>query len=252
MIRRRLTERLKQHGWFAVGVDLVVVMVGILLALQVNAWAQRREERRLELVYLQRLKEDLQIERGRMDAAERYANTRIEAARLLSRLVLNPAQPIEQPARVPWAIETASWRSFPRINAYVYGELQSSGRLVLIHSEKVRRSLAEHYTALQHDARVGEDLASQQRFDAATAGLLSVDELEALERVAGDYRQFEIAADRALALARSFSRRPAAIAELPSLVQHHTFNLRVIREMQQRADVIIHEIDALLAGRSAT
>ena len=60
MIGRRLTERLKQHGWFAVGVDLLVVVVGILIALQVDAWAQGRADRRLERVYLQHLKEDLE------------------------------------------------------------------------------------------------------------------------------------------------------------------------------------------------
>jgi hypothetical protein len=245
MIGRRLTERLKQHGWFAVGVDLLVVVVGILIALQVDAWAQGRADRRLERVYLQHLKEDLEIERNRMDAAERFANTRIAAARTLSRLAVEPSYATQHPARVPWAIETASWRSFPRINAYVYGELQSSGRLVLIQSEQLRHRLAEHYTALEHDARVGEDLSAQQRFDAATAGLLDMEELEALERAAGDDRQISITPQRALDLARAFQQRPAALAELPSLVQHHTFNLRVIREMRARADSIIREIDAL-------
>lgn len=246
MIHRRWTERLKQHGWFAVGVDLLVVVVGILIALQVGAWAERRDDRRLEQVYLQRLREDLEIERGRMDAAERYANARIEAARLLGRLVLDPALAGEPPTRVPWAIETASWRSFPRINAYVYSELQSSGRLVLIRSTRLRRSLAEHYTALEHDARVGEDLAAQQRFDAVTAGVLGIDELEAVEQVGGDHRQIRMTAERALELARDFSRRPDAVAELPGLVQHHTFNLRAIREMRQRNDALIQEIDAEL------
>lgn len=246
MIGRRLTERLKQHGWFAVGVDLLVVVVGILIALQVDAWAQGRADRRLERVYLQHLKEDLEIERSRMDAAERFADARIAAARTLSQLAADPSSASDNPTRVPWAIETASWRSFPRINAYVYGELQSSGRLVLIQSEQLRRRLAEHYTALQHDARVGEDLSAQQRFDAATAGLLSMDELEAIEQFAGGNRQMSISAQRAVALAHSFRRRPAALAELPSLVQHHTFNIRVIREMRARADSIIREIDALL------
>jgi hypothetical protein len=224
-----------------------VVIVGILLALQVNAWAERREERRLEFVYLRNLREDLQIERSRMDAAERYANARIEAARLLGRIAANPGIVIEPPSRVAWAIETASWRSFPQINAFVYHELQNTGRLALLRSEKLRRSLAEHYTALQHDARVGEDLSAQQRFDAATAGLLSIDELAAVEGAGGDYGKVEMTAARGSSLARTFANRSAAVAELPSLVQHHVFNLRVISQMRDRADGLIREIDDLLA-----
>ena len=240
-----LPERIRRHDWFAVFVELLVVIVGILLALQVGQWAQGREERRLERVYLQRLKEDLTIERSEMDAAEHFANARIEAARLLGRLTEEPSLAAEQPARMPWAVETASWRSFPKINAYVYHELQSTGRFALIRSEKLRRKLAEHYAAFEHDARVGEDLSAQKRFDAATAGLLSIDELEAVERATGDFHQLRMTPERATDVARAFIARPAAIAELPGLVQHHTFNLRVISQMRSRADQIIQQIDSL-------
>lgn len=247
MMLRRLSERLRQHAWFAVAIDLTVVVVGILIALQLDGWAERREADRLELAYLQRLAEDFEIERSRMEAAERFANARIDAARFLGRILADPAVAAAEPTRVPWALETATWRSFPQINAFVYRELQSTGRLILLSSESLRRNLAEHYTALQHDARVGEDLTAQQRFDGAVAGLLTIDELEAVERVAGDYDQLRMSPDRARAVARAFSQRPAAIAELPSLVQHHTFNLRVISAMQQRADEIIQQIDSLMS-----
>jgi hypothetical protein len=248
MFLRRALGRLRQHSWFAVLVDLIVVIAGILIALEVDAWAQARDDRRLERVYLQRLKEDLQIERAGMDAAERYAQERIGAARLLGRLLEDPTFAAKEPARVPWALETATWRTFPQINAFVYRELQSTGRFVLIRAEPLRRNLTEHYTTLQIDARVGDDLLAEQRFDAAVAGLLDIDELEAIEKVEGDHAKIAMAPERALALARALAERPPAIAELPSLVQHHTFNLRVIRQMRDRADAIIRQIDVLLSG----
>jgi hypothetical protein len=250
MMLRRIAGRLKHHAWFAVAVDLTVVVVGILIALQLDGWAERREQRRLERVYLERLAEDFQIERSRMEAAERYAKARIEAARFLRRILADPTLAAAEPARVPWALETATWRSFPQINAFVYRELQSTGRLVLLRSEPLRRKLAEHYTALQHDARVGEDLTAQARFDGAVAGILTVDELEAVERVGGDLQQLSMPADRAVAVAKAFATRTTAVAELPSLVQHHTFNLRVIGDMQRRADDILRQIDSLLNAGS--
>ena len=246
MSPRRFVERIKQHGWFGVAVDLLVVVVGILLALRVDGWAQGRSDLRSEQADLRRLEEDLEIERARMDDAEEFALKRIEAAHFLNALLLDPNEALDAPAKVPWAIETVSWRSFPRINAYVYGEMQSSGRTVLIHSDSLRRSLAEHYTALQHDARVGEDLSAHQRFDAATAGLITVEELEALETAEGDIDKLDTTPARALAMARSFAQRPVAIAQLPNLVQHHTFNLRVIRQMRERSDAIVRQIDAQL------
>ena len=245
MILRRISQRLAQHGWFGVAIDLVVVVAGILLALQLDGWAEDREERRLEFTYLERLAEDLEIEHSRMQAAEQYARSRIEAARLLGRLIDDPALAAEQPNRVPWALETATWRSFPQINALVYRELQSTGRLVLLRSVPLRRSLAEHYTALQHDARVGEDLTAQQRFDGAVAGLLTMDELEAVERFSGDYEQLTMDPERAVEVVRALSERPAAIAELAGLVQHHTFNLRVISLARSRTRAMMQQIDSL-------
>ena len=247
---RRIAQQLKEHRWSAVAIDFVVVVVGIILALQLNLWAENRKDQALESVYLRRLIEDLAIEQKSMEAAEGFARARIEAVRWLDRLAADPSAAGEDPAKVSWAVETASWRSFPQINAFVYHELQSTGRLTLLRSERLRRSLSEHYAALQHDARVGEDLAAQHRFDAATAGLLHVDELEAIELVAGDYRQLKVAPERAFAVAQAFAQRPAAVAELPGLVQFHTFNLRVIAEMRKRANDIVQQIESSLASGS--
>jgi hypothetical protein len=246
MVWRRIVGHLKQHAWFTVIVDLFVVVIGILVALEVDAWAQRRDDRRLEVVYLQRLKQDLQIERAGMEASERFAQERIAAARLLGRLTEDGSLAAEPPSNLPWAIETATWRTFPQINGFVYHELQSTGRLVLVRSDALRRALTEHYTLLQQDARVGEDLVAQQRFDAAVAGLLDIDELEAIENVEGDRAKIKMTPERAAELARAFIERPAAAAEVPSLLQHHTYNLRVIRQMRDRGDAIIREIDSAL------
>lgn len=248
----RFRTHFSRHDWFAVGVDLVVVVVGILIALEVGGWVEARKERDVEAVYLDRLEEDFAIELARIGDAQRFAQARIDAAKALDRMLVDPATTAAEPARVVWAVETASWRSFPQINAFVYGELQSTGRLALLRSVELRRMLAEHYTALNHDARVGLDLSSQQRFDAACAGLLRLEELEAIERAAGEWQGLELSPGRALEIVQELARRPAAIAELPGLVQHHTFNLRVLDDMKRRAEAIIAAIDRARHGSPAS
>lgn len=180
-------------------------------------------------------------------AAGRTCRARIDAVRLLERLLADPTVAADAPTRVLWAVETASWRSFPHITAFVYGELQSTGRLAVIRSEALRRSLAEHYAALQHDARVGIDLSAQHWYDEQVAGLLSIDELQAVERIAGRWQELSVDVTRARAIVEEFARRDGAVAQLPGLVQHHTFNLRVITDMQRRADAIILQIDEAVA-----
>ncbi len=51
MLLRRLTHHMKDQNWFAVGLDVIVVIVGIFLGLQVQAWYDlqkaRTEEKQL-------------------------------------------------------------------------------------------------------------------------------------------------------------------------------------------------------------
>jgi hypothetical protein len=45
MILRRLTQHIKDQNWFAVGLDFVIVVVGILLAFQITSWSEVRGEK---------------------------------------------------------------------------------------------------------------------------------------------------------------------------------------------------------------
>lgn len=234
MLMKRVSRALRRQDWTAVAVDLIVVVVGILIALQVDQWAQGRQERALGTTYLARLGEDLQTEYARATDAEGWARDRLRAVALLSRVVSDPAVGASESATLPWAIETASWRSFPRSSGFVYDELQSTGHMRLIRSLTLRRELAEHYAILARDSWVGEDRSAEQSFDDATAGLLSMEELLAIERAAGSEGAVSIERHRALALASGLAGRPDAVGQLPSVAQHHLFNLRVIGDMKAR------------------
>src|SRR5688572_4608935 len=179
-----LRRAFARQDWVAVAIELIVVVLGILIALEVDQWAQRRQEHDLEKAYLLQLKEDLRTEYGRATDAESWAKDRLKAVEVLNRVATDHAAAAADPAAVLWAIETASWRSFPKGNAFVYDELQSSGHMRLIRSVALRRLLAEHYAKLAIDAWVGEDREAEEKFDQATAGLLNVQELMALERAA--------------------------------------------------------------------
>ncbi len=47
MILRRLTKNVKDQNWFAVVLDFVIVVLGILIAFQITNWSTAREERRV-------------------------------------------------------------------------------------------------------------------------------------------------------------------------------------------------------------
>lgn len=59
MILRRITEHLKAQNWFAVGLDFLIVVAGILIAFQINNWREGHQWRVSERAYLERLHSDI-------------------------------------------------------------------------------------------------------------------------------------------------------------------------------------------------
>lgn len=61
-MRPRIARRLRDHDWIAALIDLLIVVAGILIALQVNNWNQARLDARRERAYLERILADLQTD----------------------------------------------------------------------------------------------------------------------------------------------------------------------------------------------
>lgn len=233
----------------AVVIEIFVVVFGVLVALQVNEWAERRQEHALEHSYLLRLKEDLQMERAQADRFQRIVNQRLEAIALLERIAKNPRDEVRDPRMVPWAIETVSWGSFPPVHNIAYAELQSTGRTGLIRSIPLRRALAEHYAEVDDFARPAQDRTGQDRFDSDTAGLLTAAESMAVEQADGDYERMPpIDPARARVIAAGFAKRRGAIDELPGLAEHHVFDRRIMDGMQSRLNALIARTEREIGG----
>lgn len=55
----RLTDALREQNWAAVGIELGIVVLGVLIAFQITAWGEGRADRSKEEVYLRQLAADL-------------------------------------------------------------------------------------------------------------------------------------------------------------------------------------------------
>jgi hypothetical protein len=72
MILRRFTQHVTEQNWFAVGLDLVVVVVGIFLGLQVTQWNDARQDVRWEREFYDDLKGDLERDLGHLGAVMEF------------------------------------------------------------------------------------------------------------------------------------------------------------------------------------
>ncbi len=142
---KKLGARLRAHDWTSALIELLIVILGILIALQVSNWNQGRIERARADSYYLRLQAELTADQRAMDVAQgfwaqvagfgRAAIANIETGQL---------------------VDGSQWKT---VLAYYHGtqimpieladttfnEMRDGGDLVLIANEDLRKQLADYY-----------------------------------------------------------------------------------------------------------
>ena len=80
MILRRLREHVRQENWFAVNLELVVVIVGLFLAFQLDRWYETQRIKSDQHVHLGSLAEDFTENEARLTSAINRAELKMAAA----------------------------------------------------------------------------------------------------------------------------------------------------------------------------
>jgi hypothetical protein len=248
MLLRRITQHLRDENWVAVSLDLFVVIIGILIAFQVDGCAEVRRSAGLERDYLERLRSDLETETAQFKEIVDRTQVRIAQANLLEAAIGSPDDVAARPVYFVRAMEQVTWRSYPVITAYTYGELLSSGRMTLLRSEDLRQSLSEYYTELEESRRLGLGEDDQEKFRDLTVGLLSAAQLSGIED--RERYDLEVSADEAVSIAREFATRVEAHAWLARLVKYQVLMRARAEEYIEDARNLISSIDEFLSSGS--
>jgi len=141
----RLLRRLREHDWLAATIELVIVVAGILLALQVSNWNQDRVDRERGARFAVRLRAELVSDHASMDEALafwRQVGAFGESAMAHSEsgtLVANDA----------WKTVLAYYQAsqlYPfELEDTTFLEMRDSGGLALIADEALRKRIADYY-----------------------------------------------------------------------------------------------------------
>lgn len=161
MILRRVIQHFRKQEWTAIGIDLVIVVLGVVIGIQVANWNEARIERKLVLDHLSEIAQDLQRHLDFSQELEGSARLRIAAVdyiyqeafgtRLPSRLMLAtvrwdapPAQPFppEQLDHLMGAVNLVRVSVRSRNG---YESLISSGRLALLRNRELARHIQTYY-----------------------------------------------------------------------------------------------------------
>lgn len=161
MIRRRVIENLKKQQWTAVGIELLIVVLGVFIGLQVSNWNQERTAAAQAANFADRLKADLREEDWAYQLQMAYNREVLaNADRAASALEGKTAIPDE--ALLVSAYRATQYRQRLRRRS-TYDELISTGNIGLIRDRSLRDTAMRLYNIPTIDNVVREGMQSRYR-----------------------------------------------------------------------------------------
>jgi Family of unknown function (DUF6090) len=245
-------NRVGKYLLYAVG-EIVLVVIGILIAVQINNWNELRKEKAVEHNYLLRLYDDLQKDSETLTFSKGLSEIRISQVNLLTDAIKNPDLSSDKPKQIIESVEKATWLSYLPLSRIVYDELLSSGKMSLLRSEELREQLAIYYGHADHWEIILNVKGSQQEFTYATAGLLSIEMLTAIENSestdpaeSSHYLDLEIDNYEVKRIILELSSNKEAVKWLPKIYHYQVLAAKVIVLLKTHVDSLLKLIEVQL------
>ena len=144
MILRRNMTHLRKQEWTAIGIDFVIVVLGVFLGIQVSNWNEAAADRRAESAYLSQLQGDLQrIER---QVSEQRDFEQFQA-RLAVRVgdIIADDRTAQRSLRIATGLTQLTMRRTLRTESPTFTDLQSSGNLEIISDAELRADVISYF-----------------------------------------------------------------------------------------------------------
>ena len=139
-IRQQLLHdnRLGKYSLYAIG-EILLVVIGILIALQINNQNDLRKDRVKEVHYLENIKTDLYLNLAEID---QYLDVRTESIEGAKRIIAHfEGEPVtDYSAFNADGVRIYNWQKFWQHNN-TFQELVNSGNLALISNDAIKKSL---------------------------------------------------------------------------------------------------------------
>ncbi|WP_445386515.1 DUF6090 family protein [Robiginitalea sp. IMCC44478] len=137
-------QKIRKYFFYAFG-EILLVVIGILIALQINNWSEYRKDRETEASYLERLLIELETNKRIAIRQEDFAGFQIENAKIILDFLKEEYLP-ENNETILYALEHIRWAEPLNIfESTIWKELQSTGSLSLIEDQNLKTEVGKLY-----------------------------------------------------------------------------------------------------------
>ena len=147
---RRLRDHVAEHNWFAVVIDLAIVVAGVFLGIQFTNWNQARVDRDKASYYRERLISEL-VFNGRQFRQQiaYYGSARRHGVAALA-VLRKPGEKPDEKFLVDAYQATQIDPTPPK--RFIFGELVSAGLVGLLGPETLQEMTSDYYLSLDSNA----------------------------------------------------------------------------------------------------
>jgi hypothetical protein len=163
VILRRLANALTKQDWFTVLLEILIVVVGIFIGLQVDDWNEDRKLQAVVVGNLSGLAYDFATNRDLLEDVRdrhRQSTRAIEDILMLGSDPGNELSHDEFYKKMRWASATRKFTVVSR----TYDSLISAGLVEVIPSEDLKTAIADFYTLVERIKNAQEDMQAIQSF----------------------------------------------------------------------------------------
>jgi len=150
MLLRRVSEHVKAQNWTAIALDFLIVVLGVLLAFQINAWNESRRAKAVRAAAIERLlaESEKSVQYLRTSVA-RYEDSNQKRADLLNRLGQDDWQDAKTDQMIQ-AIVTMGRMPPVAPPRSAYDEIIASGLFAEIGDAKSRESVTAYFASVDY------------------------------------------------------------------------------------------------------
>lgn len=161
MILARLSSAIRQQNWFAVALEFVIVIAGVVIGFQITAWNGERQDRIREQNYLTRLHAEItDAEAGRLGLLERVSR-RVDHASAVVEVIYSGRDPDTLPEGACVSVSRLGIFYLEGYALPTLDELLVTGNLDILEDDALRRAL----TGYRSFADTAADRFSDIRLD---------------------------------------------------------------------------------------
>ncbi len=143
MLLRSITKHVKDQNWFAVFIDFLIVVLGILIAFQITEWNNTQQELREEQALKVRLTEEFKVLEERLTVRLDRAATITDHSSELIEMIRTETEPKDEDL-IKIMLRSAIRYNAPIPPPSIFTEAIQAGRIGKLRNDELRKALNEY------------------------------------------------------------------------------------------------------------